>query len=52
MPSRPKIIYFGTPDFAADILEFLHQDSTYEIAAVVTNPDARPDAARNSCRRR
>lgn len=34
-----KIIFFGTPDVAAHVLEALHA-AGYDIAAVVTNPDA------------
>lgn len=34
-----KIIFFGTPDVAARVLESLHT-AGYDIAAVVTNPDA------------
>ncbi len=33
-----KVIFFGTPDFAADILQALLQDSI-EVLAVVTRPD-------------
>ncbi len=34
-----KIIFFGTPSVSADILQTLY-DATYEISAVITNPDA------------
>lgn len=34
-----KIIFFGTPQVSADILQILH-DAGYEISAIVTNPDA------------
>jgi methionyl-tRNA formyltransferase len=34
-----KIVYFGTPKFAADILEVL-DDSSHEVVAVYTRPDS------------
>lgn len=34
-----KLIFMGTPDFSATVLEGLLADSTYEIVAVVTQPD-------------
>lgn len=33
-----KIVYFGTPQFAADVLQYL-LDHSIEIAAVITKPD-------------
>jgi hypothetical protein len=33
-----KIVFFGTPSFAASVLEFLH-NSSIKIAALVTQPD-------------
>ncbi len=38
--TKPSIIYFGTPDFSAYVLEQIIQSDQYEIKAVVTNPDA------------
>jgi methionyl-tRNA formyltransferase len=37
-PKKPKIIFFGTPDFAAVVLKSL-LDNDYNIAAVFTQPD-------------
>ncbi|MET3557486.1 methionyl-tRNA formyltransferase [Streptococcus rupicaprae] len=34
-----KLIFMGTPDFAARVLEGLLADETYEVIAVVTQPD-------------
>ncbi|WP_019789300.1 methionyl-tRNA formyltransferase, partial [Streptococcus sobrinus] len=34
-----KIIFMGTPDFAATVLQGLIDSSTYKILAVVTQPD-------------
>lgn len=34
-----KLIFMGTPDFSATVLEGLLANSTYEIVAVVTQPD-------------
>ncbi len=36
---QPKIIFFGTSDFAAVILERLYQSKTVEIILAVTQPD-------------
>ena len=36
---KNKIVFFGTSKFAVPALEKLAQDSSYEIAAVVTQPD-------------
>ncbi len=38
--SRLRLVFFGTPEHAAAILENLSSSDRYEIAAVVTNPDA------------
>src|SRR6185295_1889452 len=40
MPAAVKIVFFGTPEFAAEILENLAKSSLFQIAAVVTIPDA------------
>ena len=42
-----KIIFMGTPDFSAKVLEKLH--ASYPVSAVVTNPD-RPAGRGNSLR--
>jgi len=34
-----KLIYFGSPDISAQLLERLCQEAGHEVAAVVTNPD-------------
>lgn len=34
-----NIVFFGTPDFARDFLEALHQDEQINICAVVAQPD-------------
>ena len=34
-----RIVYFGTPDFAVESLDAIHQSSRHEVAAVVTVPD-------------
>jgi methionyl-tRNA formyltransferase len=34
-----RIVFFGTPDFAAKILEAIVQDGSHEILAVVSKPD-------------
>ncbi|MBI5753584.1 methionyl-tRNA formyltransferase [Candidatus Peregrinibacteria bacterium] len=34
-----KIVYFGTPEFAVKPLESLFQDKSFEIVAVITQPD-------------
>lgn len=34
-----KLIFMGTPDFSAQILEGILSDETYEVLAVVTQPD-------------
>lgn len=37
-PSRPRIVFFGTPDFAVPTLEVLVREG-YDIVSVVTQPD-------------
>ena len=37
--TKTKIIFMGTPDFAATVLEGLLRDESYDIVAVVTQPD-------------
>jgi methionyl-tRNA formyltransferase len=37
---KPTLIYFGTPDFSATVLEKIIQSGEYTVKAVVTNPDA------------
>ena len=37
--NKTKIIFFGTPEFAATCLESLLNDSDFEITAIVTQPD-------------
>lgn len=39
MNRKTKIVYMGTPAFAADILSRLHDSGKVEIVAVYTNPD-------------
>lgn len=34
-----KLIFMGTPDFAATVLEGLLDDANYDVLAVVTQPD-------------
>ncbi|MGY3780912.1 methionyl-tRNA formyltransferase [Streptococcus gallolyticus] len=34
-----KLIFMGTPDFSADVLKGLLDDSNYDVLAVVTQPD-------------
>lgn len=34
-----RIVYFGTPDFAVESLDAIHQSPRHEVAAVVTVPD-------------
>ena len=34
-----KILFMGTPDFAAGILKAIYEDSRHEVVAVVTQPD-------------
>lgn len=36
---KTKIVYFGSPDFSAEILTYLINDPAYLIVGVVTNPD-------------
>lgn len=48
-PSRTKIVFFGTPDFATSILEALHLAEDIEILAVVTQPD-RPCGRGQTCK--
>ncbi len=38
LPSRPKIVFLGTPDFAVPTLEALIREG-YDIVSVVTQPD-------------
>jgi methionyl-tRNA formyltransferase len=38
--SKTRLIFFGTPQLSATILEYLLTQETLEIVAVVTNPDA------------
>ncbi len=40
MDEKKRIIFFGTPDLAADFLMKLMPRDSFEIVAVVTNPDA------------
>jgi methionyl-tRNA formyltransferase len=35
---KPKIVFFGTPEFARDILRDIHEE--FEVVGVVTSPDA------------
>lgn len=35
---KPKIVFFGTPDFARDILQDIHNE--FKVIGVVTSPDA------------
>ncbi len=37
MSSRPRVVFFGTPEFAVPILEALHREA--EVALVITQPD-------------
>ena len=39
MLEKVKIVFFGTPEFAATYLESLLNDSDFEIIAIVTQPD-------------
>lgn len=34
-----RIVFFGTPDFAADVLQAIVADGTHQIVAVVSKPD-------------
>jgi len=36
-----KIVFFGTPQFAVPTLKMLIEHSTFEVVAVVTQPDKR-----------
>lgn len=44
-----KVVFFGTPEFAATILESLRQAEDIEVAAVVTQPD-RPCGRGRTCK--
>ncbi|MFO7614896.1 MAG: methionyl-tRNA formyltransferase [Bacteroidales bacterium] len=46
MKDKPRIIFFGTPEFAVDSLEILIRED-YDIAAVVTAPDQPAGRGRN-----
>lgn len=35
---KPQIVFFGTPEFARDILQDIHEE--FEVVGVVTSPDA------------
>ena len=35
-----RIVFFGTPDFAASVLKHLIQTTHHEIVAIVSKPDA------------
>lgn len=37
--TKTKIVYFGSPEFSADILRHLINSDRYQVVGVVTNPD-------------
>lgn len=44
-----RIVYFGTPDFAASVLEHLIRTTSHEIVAVVSKPDAQKGRGLTLC---